>query len=98
VALSTEEYHKAERLATLTHDHYTQKALTREQYEIAFNEVGLRDIHFEVKAISPPRPGSGAEGPADSPTSIAAPANPAGHLAQDDIYKATGAGGQPTLR
>jgi hypothetical protein len=43
--LSKEEFFKAQRLADLRND-CVEKKLSREQYQIAFNEVGFREFQF----------------------------------------------------
>ncbi len=52
--LTGDEFAKAERLASLRCDYIERKTLTQEGYEIAFNEVRLRDLHFGPKTILAP--------------------------------------------
>jgi hypothetical protein len=59
--LSGDEFSKAERLSALRCDHVEKKVLTKENYEIAFNQVGLRDFRYDVKAISPPQADAGKD-------------------------------------
>jgi zinc-ribbon family len=45
--LSREEFIKAQTLADLRNDYYEKKLLSREQYQVAFNDVSFRDLRFE---------------------------------------------------
>jgi hypothetical protein len=65
--LTGDEFAKAVRLADLSYEYTEKKTLTRERYQLAFNEVGLRDLHFDIKAIpAPPPETDGGDQSADS--------------------------------
>ncbi len=54
--LTSDEFAKAEQLASLRYDYIEKKTLTQEGYEVAFNEVKLRDLHFAPRTIPAPGP------------------------------------------
>jgi len=48
VELSRDEFSKSQILANLHTDYVENKRLSREQYQTAFNEIGLRKLHFNT--------------------------------------------------